>query len=204
MNRRQFLNTTTAALTLAAAPRIAQARQIPLDRISAYFNSFETARARFTQINADRTRSSGTLYMRRPGRARFEYDPPEDSLVIVGGGQVAIFDGKSNLGRPEQYPLRRTPLSIVLERRVDLARRQMVVAHRYDGTHTIVVAQDPRNPEYGHIELYFGDNPVTLDRWVVVDGSGARTTIVLENMVTGENMRASLFNITMEEERRQR
>lgn len=202
MHRRTFLLASSAAAMVAALP--AQAAQIPLNRISAYLNALQTAEAGFTQINPDGTISTGRLFIKRPGRARFEYDPPEDALVMAGGGQVAIFDGKSNLGRPEQYPLAQTPLSIILERNVDLARRNMVVGHTYDGTATTVVAQDPEHPEYGRIELNFTDNPVELRQWVVVDGSGARTTVILRDMRTGGDLRASLFNITYETQQRNR
>jgi outer membrane lipoprotein-sorting protein len=202
MNRRTLLLTGTALVLTAALP--AQAQQIPLNALSAYLNGLQTVQAGFTQINPDGTISTGTVYIRRPGRARFEYDPPEQSLVMAGGGQVAIFDGKSNLGRPEQYPLARTPLSIILERNVDLARRNMVVGHTYDGTATTVVAQDPEHPEYGRIELNFTDNPVELRQWIVVDGSGARTTVILRDMKTGGDLSASLFNISLETQRRNR
>jgi outer membrane lipoprotein-sorting protein len=202
MDRRIFLLTASAATFAAALPAVAQ--QIPLNRISAYLNALQTAEAGFTQINPDGTISTGRVYIRRPGRARFEYDPPDDALVMAGGGQLAIFDGKSNLRRPEQYPLSRTPLSIILERNVDLARRNMVVGHTYDGIATTVVAQDPEHPEYGRIELNFTDAPVELRQWVVVDGSGARTTIILRDMKTGGDLRASLFSISYETQQRNR
>ena len=202
MHRRTFLLTASAATVAAAMPALAA--QIPLNRISAYLNALQTAEAAFTQINPDGTISTGRVFIRRPGRARFEYDPPDDALVMAGGGQLAIFDGKSNLRRPEQYPLARTPLSIILERNVDLARRNMVVGHTYDGTATTVIAQDPEHPEYGRIELNFTDDPVELRQWVVVDGSGARTTIILRDMKTGGDLRASLFNITYETQQRNR
>ena len=202
MDRRIFLLTASAATFAAVLPAVAQ--QIPLNRISAYLNALQTAEAGFTQINPDGTISTGRVYIRRPGRARFEYDPPDDALVMAGGGQLAIFDGKSNLRRPEQYPLSRTPLSIILERNVDLARRNMVVGHTYDGIATTVVAQDPEHPEYGRIELNFTDAPVELRQWVVVDGSGARTTIILRDMKTGGDLRASLFSISYETQQRNR
>lgn len=193
----------SAALAISAALPAA-AEKISLGAISSYLNALVTAEAQFTQVNDDGTLSTGTLYIQRPGRVRFEYDPPEDVLVMAGGGQVAVFDGRSNLGRPEQYPLARTPLSIILERRVDLARRNMVVGHTYDGTATTVVAQDPEHPEYGRIELNFTGNPVELRQWVVVDGSGARTTVILGEMTTGLDLAAHLFSIYHETERRQR
>lgn len=197
LNRRSFLATGTAATALAFGAQ-AQAALLSLDELSAYLNRMQTAVADFTQINDDGSISTGRIYIRRPGRCRFEYNPPEDTLVMVGGGQVAIFDGKSNAPEPEQYPLSRTPLSIILEQNVDLARRDMVVGHRADGPKTLVVAQDPANPEYGHIELVFTGNPVQLRQWIITDGSGARTTVVLGDLTQGGNLSSTLFNIPYE------
>jgi len=197
LNRRSFLATGTAATALAlGAP--AQAALISLNALSGYLNALQTAVADFTQINDDGTISTGKIYIRRPGRCRFEYNPPEKTLVMVGGGQVAIFDAKSNSIEPEQYPLSRTPLSIILEQNVDLARRNMVVGHREDGPKTIVVAQDPENPDYGSIELVFTANPVELRQWIITDGSGSRTTVILGALTKGGNLSSTLFNIPYE------
>jgi len=195
--RRSFMATGTAAATLAlAAP--AQAARVSLGDLSGYLNRLQTAVADFTQINDDGTISTGKIYIRRPGRCRFDYNPPEETLVMVGGGQVAIFDGKSNKVEPEQYPLSRTPLSIILEQNVDLARRNMVVGHREDGPKTVVVAQDPENPGYGSIELVFTANPIELRQWIITDGSGSRTTVILGDMVKGGKLSSTLFNIPYE------
>lgn len=80
----------------------------------------------------------------------------------------------------------------------------MVVGHEFDGVATTVVAQDPENPEYGRIELKFTDSPVELRQWIVVDGAGNRTTIVLGEMATGVNLAPTLFNIDYEASRRSR
>ena len=77
---------------------------------------------------------------------------------MAGGGQVAIFDGRSNQG-PTQYPLSKTPLNLILERNVDFSNRAMVVGHTDDGTTTTVIAQDPENPQYGSIRLVFSAGP---------------------------------------------
>lgn len=173
------------------------AERIPLSEISRYFNGFSTAEGEFTQINPDGSLSTGRIYIRRPGRVRFEYDPPEESLVMAGGGQVAIFDGRSNQG-PNQYPLRKTPLNLILERTVDFSDRSMVVGHTHDGTTTTVVAQDPENPQYGSIRLVFSEEPTELRQWVIRDDTGAETTVILGNMRFGGDLSAGLFNITAE------
>lgn len=179
------------------------AQRIPLSEISRYFNGFTTAQGDFTQINPDGTLSTGRLYIRRPGRVRFEYDPPEQSLVMAGGGQVAIFDSRSNQG-PNQYPLRQTPLNLILEQNVDFSNRRMVVGHTDDGTTTTVLAQDPDNPQYGSIRLVFSANPTELRQWVIRDDSGAETTVILGNMQFGTNLSARLFNISAEVDQRRR
>ena len=92
---------------------------------------------------------------------------------MAGGGQVAIFDGRSNQG-PTQYPLSRTPLNLILEETVDFGNRDMIVDHMDDGTTTTVVAQDPENPQYGSIRLVFSAQPTELRQWVVRDDTGAR------------------------------
>ena len=206
MNRRDFLATAAAgvglfALGLSGIPARAQ---VPLDRLSTYFNGIDTLEAEFTQLNDDGTRSTGTLYMRRPGRARFEYDPPDRSLVMAGGGQVAIFDGRSNSTNPEQYPLKRTPLWLVLERNVDLGRRNMVVGHFGDDSTTTLVMQDPDEPQNGRVEVIFQNDPLTLAGWTVVDGGGARTRVQLEQIRLGGQLGARLFNIRQEQQSRQR
>ena len=87
----------------------ALAEKLSLNEISAYLNSIQTATADFTQINDDGSIVKGRIYIQRPGRVRFEYAPPEKSLVMAGSGTVAVFDAKSNQP-PEQYPLTKTPL----------------------------------------------------------------------------------------------
>lgn len=192
MTRRTLL---AAAMAVAAMPAAAQ--QLSLDEISAYLNAFTTGQGGFTQINADGTISTGTIYIKRPGRMRFEYAPPDGGMFIAGGGQVAIFDPRSN-AEPERYPLNQTPLNIILERNVDLSRRDMVTGHTSDGTTTTVTAQDPDHPEYGAIQLVFTANPVELRQWVVTDDSGMQTTVVLNDVVTGGQIGDRLFNIPAE------
>ena len=191
----------SVAVLWAGATASALAQQIPLDEVSAYFNAFATAEADFTQINPDGSITTGRLMIHRPGRMRFEYDEPDDNLVIAGGGQVAVFDARSNQP-PSQFPLARTPLGIILSPQVDMTRARMVVDHFSDDTTTTVVAQDPENPEYGNIRLVFTDDPVELRQWVVTDDTGSETTVILGNLTFGDRMRASLFDITGETARR--
>jgi outer membrane lipoprotein-sorting protein len=192
-----------AAVVVAATALPAAAQQLSLGALSTYLNGLKTAQAEFTQINADGTISTGTIYIKRPGRARFEYNPPEQTLVLASAGQLAIFDAKSNTG-PEQYPLARTPLNLILAQNVDLGRNGMVVGHNYDGTATTVTAQDPEHPEYGNIQLTFTGNPTELRQWVITDDAGQQTTVVLGELRKGGTISDRNFSIVAEAESRNR
>ena len=188
------------ALWLILATPVA-AEKISLHEISSYFNAMTTAEAQFSQVTDTGETATGRFFIRRPGRIRVEYDPPEATLVVVGGGQVAVFDPKSS-DEPLRFPLRHSPLSLVLERTVDLAQRDMVVAHFEAGSQTAVTLQDPENPDYGFIQLIFTDNPVQLRQWVVQDNSGGRTHIFLDSLTQGVKLSNVLFNIQHEMQKR--
>ena len=190
-----------AAAAFAALTALPAQAQISVSEISRYLNSFRSAKADFTQVNADQTISTGDLSLRRPGRARFDYDAPNRGLVIAGGGQVAVFDPVSNTA-PEQYPLNQTPLSLILQDNVNLGRSGMVLRHGGDATQTAITLQDPANPQYGNIELVFTPNPTTLRQWKITDDSGQQTTVILGDMATGASLGGGLFNIPLELQRR--
>ncbi|SFS20957.1 LolA family protein [Yoonia litorea] len=189
------------AIALAVYAGAASAQQLSLNQISTYLNGLQTAQGGFTQINADGTLSTGQIYIKRPGRIRFEYNAPDDTMVLAGGGQLAVFDPRSNTG-PERYPLRSTPLSIILRENVNLGAENMVTNVSFDGTSTTVTAQDPENPQYGNIQLVFTANPIELRQWIVTDDLGTQTTVILNDLVAGAAIRDVLFNIQAEMRRR--
>lgn len=181
---------------IAAMATPAMADKLSLNVISKYLNTLKTATGAFTQINDDGTIATGTIYIKRPGKIRFEYNPPDAALVLASAGTVAVFDPKVNQG-PQVYPLNKTPLSIILAKNVDLGRAKMVVGHTYDGKATTITAQDPEHPDYGNIQLKFTGNPVELRQWIINDNSGSSTTVVLGALKKGGRMPHKLFDIEL-------
>ena len=104
MNLRSLALAPAFALAFALP---AAAEKIPLNEVSRYLNSLKTVVADFSQVNADGSVTPGKVYIQRPGRVRFEYKG-DNTLVLASGGQVAVFDKKSNTGA-QQYPLSKTP-----------------------------------------------------------------------------------------------
>lgn len=174
----------------------AMAEKISLNELSNYLNGLSTMNGKFTQVNNDGSISTGQIYIQRPGRVRFEYNN-DNQLVLASGGQVAVFDSKSNNG-PQQYPLSETPLSIILAQNVNLGRANMVTGHSEQKNSTVVTAQDPQHPEYGNIQMVFTSGPTELRQWVVTDNAGEKTTVILGEMAKGGSFPPSTFSINNE------
>jgi outer membrane lipoprotein-sorting protein len=194
MNMKHIFAAPLMVLALAS-PTLAD--RIPLNNLSNYLNKMQTAKGAFTQINDDGTVTTGEISIKRPGRIRFEYNPPDNSLVMAGGGTVAIFDPKSNVA-PQQFPLSRTPLNLILARNVDLKKSGAVVGHKDDGTATTVTVQDPEHPEYGNIQLKFTPSPIQLRQWVITNDAGQQTTVILGDLQQGVTIGSRPFSITTE------
>ena len=110
---------TRRSLTLAlaaaplAGPALAQtglsaADQALVARAVAYLEGLDEAKARFVQTDARGRATTGQLFMKRPGKARFAYDAPSGLLVVSDGGVVSVQDKR--LKTFDQYPLAATPL----------------------------------------------------------------------------------------------
>ena len=186
-------------LGLPASPLSAE--KINVDDLSAYLNALTTLRAGFTQISSDNSLSTGALYIKRPGRARFEYDPPNNALILAVGGQLAIFDPQGNT-EPERYPLSKTPLSLILADKINLAQDRMVTGQEYDGISTILTVQDPDFPERGIIRLVFTGPSPQLRQWFIKDQNGDETVVILNDTKTQLRLPDSLFNIFLNREKR--
>ncbi|MTH65821.1 LolA family protein [Paracoccus shanxieyensis] len=197
MNIRSLALAPVLALAMAFP---AMAEKIPLNEISRYLNSLKTAEADFTQVNGDGSISTGQVLIHRPNRVRFEYKG-DKTLVLASSGQVAVFDGKTR-GGPQQYPLSKTPLSLILAPNINLGQAKMVTGYTERKNTTVVTAQDPQHPEYGNIQMVFTANPTQLRQWVVTDEGGQRTTVILGEMKTGVSFPPSKFVIANEVARR--
>lgn len=195
------MKTFLLSLALCAVASVATAKELSLNEISNIMNRIGKAETTFTQFNADGSRSKGKLYINRPGRMRFEYAGKGDLLVVAGGGNVAIFDGPKDRN-PESYPLKRTPLNILLQRQVDVRKSKMVTGKTYDGKLTTVLAQDPKHPEYGTIAMRFGGSPAALREWTIVNEFGEQTTVKLGQLQPVDKLSNFLFDINYERQRR--
>src|SRR5437879_4597889 len=71
-----LLAPTIAAATAPVPAVLTPQDTLQLQRIAAYLNGIRTMTARFRQVANNGGVSAGKLWVARPGRRRFEYDPP--------------------------------------------------------------------------------------------------------------------------------
>jgi len=168
-----------------------------LDDISTYLETLQSVTADFIQYNPDGSQSNGTMFLKRPGKLRFEYTGKNSPLVLIGSGQVAVFDPLSN-EPPFRFPVSQTPFAPVIGRTVDLENTRFETSIIESGDFTIMNVQDPRFAEFGYVSLVFDTAPIQLRQWVVIDGAGQQTAIALTQIKTGVSIKNSLFNIRAE------
>ena len=171
------------------------ADRISLNKISDYINGLTTLQADFEQINSDGSIDRGKLYIRRPGRMRLEYTDPNNALVIAGAGSVAIFDNKSKNG-PTLFPLKKTPLNLLLKKNVDLSKNEMITEHTANNENTFIVAKDPKRKSQGSIKMMFSNSPVSLQGWTITNQSNQKTKIILDKLDKKTKIPLYLFNIS--------
>ena len=190
---------TIFIIALFGAPL--RAEKISLLSLSSYLDSIKKVSGSFTQINSDKTVSTGRISLFRPGRMRMEYKTPDNSLVIVGGSQIAVFDSKSNTD-PRIFPLRKTPLNILLKKKINLKASDIVIRHEEVENSTVVLLQDPKLSSYGSLKLVFVDHPVTLKQWVITNEMGDQTVLKFKDFINQPNMSSDKFNISLEIDKR--
>jgi len=177
---------------MLASPVLAQNASV--NRLNTYLTNLRSAVATFTQENPDGTTVTGTFYMKKPGKMRFEYDAPSDSLVVADGRTLAIFDAKSNVS-PQRYPQRRTPLSMLSADDIDVTSSVFVRRIEETGGRAYVTMFDPAKPRNGQMVMIFNINPMQLVEWVLTDKSGLETRVILDDLQTGVELRNRLFSI---------
>ncbi len=180
--RRALLAAPLLLAPLAARPAraagIALTAQDRADiaRIETYLNGLKTLKARFLQVAPDGRTSQGTAWISRPGRLRFEYDPPSPFLLVAGYGLVVFHDKK--LMQTNNFPLSQTPLGILLADNLKLSGDVTVIGiDRQPGLIQVATIRTA-SPADGSLTLVFADNPLALRQWAVVDGQRHETRVI--------------------------
>jgi outer membrane lipoprotein-sorting protein len=195
MQRRALLLLPLAAVLAAAAPTpaaLAPQDQADLDRIGAYLNGVHTLKAHFVQVAPNGQISQGTAWMQRPGRMRFQYDPPSPVLLVAGHGLFVFYDRE--LQQTTNVPLGATPLGILLADRIELSGPITVTDFQRLPGQLAVTLVRTASPGDGSLTLFFSTDPLELRQWSVIDAQRRDTHVTLFGVQLGGTFDQDMFS----------
>src|SRR5262245_45587496 len=171
------------------------ARQRALvDRVSNYLMSVRVLSGDFVQIGPDGSKSEGEFYLQKPGRVRFDYNPPSPIELIADGSSVVVRDRK--LATQDLYPLSQTPLRFLLADQLDLMRDTNIVGVYADDVFVTIVIEERQILAGTHrLMLMFNAQDLQLKQWTVTDPQGYDTTVAVYNLDSTKRPDPMLFRI---------
>jgi outer membrane lipoprotein-sorting protein len=171
------------------------ARQRALaDRVSAYLSNVRQLTGDFVQVGPDGSKAEGEFYLQKPGRVRFDYNPPSPIELIADGQSVVVRDRK--LATQDLYPLSQTPLRFLLADRIDLLRDTNLIGVYADDVFVTIVIEERQIIAGTHrLMLMFGAQDYQLRQWTVTDPQGLDTTVAVYNLDTRRQPDPNLFRI---------
>ena len=195
----RLLSTSLASFALAAsltvtsiAPAQAQSRSEILSNISKHFSSVPTMTGRFVQFGPRGRQTQGKFWLKRPGKIRFDYSKPAALTVKANGRTVSVYNRK--LKTRDYLPLSKTPLKLLLARKINPNNRAIKSVKSSKGIATVVLA-DRRMFGASRITLMFDANTYDLRQWTIRDKQGRDTSVIISNVKKNVRIPNKLFRI---------
>ena len=146
-------------------------------RVENYLNRMSSVQARFLQISSQGNYAEGELFLERPGKLRFEYDPPHPVLLIADGSSFLYYD--KELKNATFIPLEDSPLWFLIRAQVSLTNEiEITRIIEEDSTITLSLRGEATG-DLGEVTLVFADQPMELKKWIVTDAEGISIQVAL-------------------------
>jgi outer membrane lipoprotein-sorting protein len=162
-------------------------------KISSYLSGLSTLVGNFVQVASNGSRTTGELYMQKPGKVRFAYDPPSPLDIVSDGTTLVVRDRK--LATQDVVPLSQTPLRYLLSDRIDLMKDTNVVSVSSDDVFITVTIEEKALVGTQRLMLMIGTKDNQLKQWTITDAQGYDTTIAVYNLNTQKKPDPELFRI---------
>ena len=148
-----------------------------ITRLEAYLNELSTVKSRFVQISTRGNFAEGDLFLSRPGRIRFEYDPPHPVLLIADGHSFLYYD--RDLKNATFIPMEDSPLWFLIQDQVSLTNEIDIVSIIEQDATIALTLKGESMEDVGEVTLVFSDEPVSLRKWVMTDAEGTVVQVAL-------------------------
>ena len=182
---------TTANTAAQKAPKKNKIDQAAVKNAQTYLNALGSARARFVQTTHDGTQLVGTFFLQRPGKLRFEYDPPVQDFVVADGMFIYFYDAE--LKEQSNAPIGQTLADFILRPDLRLGGDLTVTGTKRGGGLLQIDVVQTADPESGTLTLGFSEDPFTLKKWRIKDAQGMITEVELFYLKSDIKHPADLF-----------
>ena len=172
-------------------PAAAFAKDVRVIKAEQWLAGLKTGQARFEQLGYDGTRLTGNFYISRPGRLRFEYDPPVKDFIIADGTFLHFYDATQK--QMSSAPIGTTLADFLLRADTAFGTDLKVMNVRTKNGFVYISVSQTADPSAGQVQLRFTEEPFALKSWRIIDGQGLATEITLANLKVGVPLVPSLF-----------
>ena len=159
--------------------------------VEAYINSISTLRAQFVQTTGDGKQVGGTFLLKRPGKIRFEYEPPLTDFIVADGTFIYYYDGQ--MKQQSNILISKSLASFFLRPDLKFSEDISVSGIKRDDGLLLVTLVQSEDPLSGSITLIVAENPMQLKKWIVVDAQGLITEVELFDVESGIKIDDDLF-----------
>ena len=167
-----------------------------LKLVKEYLGDINTLQANFSQTNNMGDIITGTLFLKKPGKIRFSYDPPNNLQIVSKQQAVLIFDPKNNGSGPLTYPLSSTPLGFLIKN--DLG--SLIDANSEVFELADYIFLNVRNTQY-QLRIEFSKNPLLLIGWEFKNQIGETIKVTLNNIQKNNYISNEIFKTDRDFER---
>jgi outer membrane lipoprotein-sorting protein len=179
------------ATTPAAAPVFAGlSDQAVADEVLRYLEGITTLKGEFVQTAPSGAVATGDFHLRRPGQIRFDYDAPAPITIVATQGMVYVEN--ADLETTDSYPLKKTPLRFLLERKIDIGDAVLKSVDRDQRSVAVTYASTDEETE-GEITLILAAPTLAIEQWAVRDAQGGVTVVSLQGVSAGASIDNRVF-----------
>jgi len=162
-----------------------------IQRIEQYLTHLNTIVADFTQVAPDGSLTNGKFFLQRPGKMRWQYNPPTPVLMVANGKELIFYD--HSLEQVSYIPLDGSLVSFLGREKITFGGDVGITEFTNEAEAIRIEVAQVKKPTEGKLMLEFSDKPLTLRNMVVTDAAGQVTTVSLQNARFGDKIPAELF-----------
>lgn len=189
------------SLTFLLLPGIAVSASSGKAQLERFFTQVKSMQARFEQVVANKSlsgleKSTGVLYMQRPGMFRWDYEAPYPQHIVADGKKLWIHDVEMEqvIIKPVDIVLGNTP-AVLLSGNVDITDKFVIKEEsersRVDGRQWVELVPKQEEAGFERIFIVFKDGQLQLME--LHDAFAQITRLTFSQLQLNPRLSANLF-----------